>query len=673
MKSWKSILIAAALVALFPALSRAQWVPTNGPYCGGTVDFLCNAGENLVAGISAPMVSRPNLVPAGIFISRNRGESWKEVLSCSTDTRFVSTASIGKDLFVSSIHHVYLSSDDGRTWIEPDTSLSRFWITAFAAMSDQGRIRLFLATRQHGVFVSTDRGKSWWKSSSQVVPLMVASLAVSGRIVYAATDTGVLASTDYGISWHKEGLDYIGINEITVSGTGIIYVSSYPGLFYSTDRGNSWMVANSPARGGPVSVVSVSGRRLFARVGRSLFVSTNSGKDWKSLGLENEWVTSVVVDGKDIFVGTNSDGVYRSDNRGLTWRTVNDGTMKAGVFHLASDNTGIYAGAKGFGVYKSTNGGQSWHNLKISRNPGFFPNTVITSLDVSGNEVCARTWSALYYSPDAGASWKNAAINGRYGRWFASALALSGPIIFSSNEQTLVRSTDGGRSWSIADFGLGLSGDRPPAPASNHLQFVQQITRIGPDIISGPRVFGHPVIRQPQVIRNVQAIDCSGRNIYAGVTGGCFYFSGDQGDSWVRIDSGITAKDFNQITDVGGDIYALTEGDGVLKSTDSGRLWTKVNDGFTDFDAHVLVYSGQDLFVGTGNGIYFSDDRGRNWTRVNDGLKDSVVIGLTINGDYLYCGTWDHGVWKRKISDIVASAGRERHLSGKTEIDRKRE
>ena len=88
-----------------------------------------------------------------------------------------------------------------------------------------------------------------------------------------------------------------------------------------------------------------------------------------------------------------------------------------------------------------------------------------------------------------------------------------------------------------------------------------------------------------------------------------------------------------------------------------------------------VAFAGRKLIAGTTGGEVFvsTDDRGTHWEMVNDRLRDSVIIRLMISGGYLYCGSWDYGVWKRRISDIVASAGRESHLTGKTEIDRKKE
>ncbi len=45
MNSWNPVLVAAGLAALFPILSRIQWVPTDGPHCGGKVGIIYAHGK----------------------------------------------------------------------------------------------------------------------------------------------------------------------------------------------------------------------------------------------------------------------------------------------------------------------------------------------------------------------------------------------------------------------------------------------------------------------------------------------------------------------------------------------------------------------------------------------------------------------------------------------------
>lgn len=671
MKTWKIAVLTAAIIISTGAGSQAQWVPTNGPYCGGSVDFLTTRGENLIAGITAPPVSRPNLVPAGIFLSTDHGTSWKEVLRCSPETRFTSVVSSGRYALVGTIHSIYRSTDGGLTWIEPDTSLTRLWITALAAMTSRGKDRLFMATRDAGVYLSTDEGESWWQSGSRFAIRGAHALAVSGAVVFAATDTGVLASTDYGNSWHKAGLDYINVDRLSASADGTVYSSNFYGLFYSTDRGENWMVANNPARTRPPVLFSAKGRRVYASAGQFLYVSADRGKTWKNVGRTNRRVTSLVADGRYLFAGTAMYGVYRSTDSGVTWRPADKGLLKAGVLHLASGGADIYAGTKGFGVYKSIDGGKRWKKSAFDENTGYSPVNFVTALRARGADVCASTWGGLFYSTNAGKTWRRSSILGRYGRGFAAPLAHCDTIVYAGNQQTLIRSTDRGKSWSLADSGLGLSGNRPPAPGSRNLWKVFQTSRIGTRGSRFPAAVNQYAVPQrrfsgiarPRVIREVQAVACDGGKIYAGVTGGCVYVSTDKGGTWSELDSNITTTYFNQITHVDSTLYALTEGDGVFRSEDGGKSWVKVNAGFTDFDSHVLVHKGSDLFVGAGNGVYYSGDRGNHWTLFNTGLTDTVIIGLTVHGGYLYAGTWDYGVWKRKISEIVGAA-RSKQVSG---------
>src|ERR1035441_2975170 len=95
----------AALATMPTCVLRAQWVQTNGPY-GGAIQCFCVSGANLYAG---------NLF--GVFLSKDDGASWIAVnnglpngLRSTHDV--VALASIGTIIFAGAIYgNVFRTTD----------------------------------------------------------------------------------------------------------------------------------------------------------------------------------------------------------------------------------------------------------------------------------------------------------------------------------------------------------------------------------------------------------------------------------------------------------------------------------------------------------------------------------------------------------------------------------
>src|SRR5690554_1998241 len=68
-----------------------------------------------------------------------------------------------------------------------------------------------------------------------------------------------------------------------------------------------------------------------------------------------------------------------------------------------------------------------------------------------------------------------------------------------------------------------------------------------------------------------------------------------------------------------GYVFAGTKGGGVLRTTNDGEEWVKVNSGLTGMDVHALaVNSNGHIFAGAlDGGVFRSTNNGGSWTQVN--------------------------------------------------------
>src|SRR5581483_3241652 len=111
---------------------------------------------------------------------------------------------------------------------------------------------------------------------------------------------------------------------------------------------------------------------LYSALNKGLYKSTDRRATWKAIeeGLGTFQILSIAINPavpSTLYVGTFSDGVYRSVDSGRNWALINSGMRDyiAVVNALAVDPktpTTLYAGTT-MGVYKSLDNGGSWERI----------------------------------------------------------------------------------------------------------------------------------------------------------------------------------------------------------------------------------------------------------------------------------------------------------------------
>lgn len=274
------------------------------------------------------------------------------------------------------------------------------------------------------------------------------------------------------------------------------------GVWKTTDYGRTWVpifddqptgsigdVAVAPSNPNTIYVASGEGvQRPDLSVGNGMYKSTDAGKTWKHLGLEDGLqIGGLAIDPKNenkVFAavlghpyGPNKErGVYRTADGGKTWENVlfideNTGAIQvtidpadnnivyADMFasRLAPWENGQWSGA-GSGLYKSTDGGKTWKQLKgglpgredgLSRIGFCIAPSMHNRLFavVSANEKTG----GLYRSNDGGETWQKMSGDPRLwdrGDDFAEVkVDPKNPDIVYDANVVVWKSTDGGKTW----------------------------------------------------------------------------------------------------------------------------------------------------------------------------------------------------------------------------------
>jgi len=172
-----------------------------------------------------------------------------------------------------------------------------------------------------------------------------------------------------------------------------------------------------------------------------LFRSTNGGRSWTSAGLRAKAVTSLGQIGS-VIVAAGDDLFASSSDGGRTWRRLHPvGLPNEDVAALGTDRMTIDVVLRGAGLYRSTDRGRTFRQVSFMVGPAIRALALLSSRIIAGDVV-----SGVYVSRDGGSRWLHTATGKIMG------LAVGGEdrqqVLAAS--QGIARSSDGGRRWHTA-------------------------------------------------------------------------------------------------------------------------------------------------------------------------------------------------------------------------------
>lgn len=333
-------------------------------------------------------------------------------------------------------------------------------------------------------------------------------------------------------------------------------------------------------------------------------------------------ITDIAIDPRNNakwVVATASGGVWKTTNRGTTWKPVFDtyGSYSIGVVTMdprnpdivwlgTGENNSQRSVGYGDGVYKSLDGGETWSNMGLETSE-HIGKIVIDPRNSDRVYVAAQgpLWRSggergFYLTEDGGATWtrtlhisEETGISDIVQDWQDPDILYAatyqrrrhfGILIAGGPEGGIYKSTDAGKTWKKSNRGLP-GGD---------------LGRIGMAI-------------SPQKANVLYAV------VAAGNDRGGFYRSENKGETWKRMSDYmvVDAQYYMELFPDPNQFDRVYSVDMRLHVThDGGKSFERVPENRKHVDNHELEFDPEHpefLLVGCDGGIYESWDRGKTW------------------------------------------------------------
>jgi photosystem II stability/assembly factor-like uncharacterized protein len=172
--------------------------------------------------------------------------------------------------------------------------------------------------------------------------------------------------------------------------------------------------------------------------------------------------------GSTFFAGGHGIGVWVTNDDGVNWTTASADVTGFDVHGLAVDprnNTDVYVYAVGKGLLMSSDAGAHW-----SHRAGFADGNYLTGLTVTGDGtlLAGSPELGILASTDHGTNF--VPVRNATGQVYSLAsAATNGDVVIAAAQTGLFLTPDGGKSWSVGDPSVAVTGVAVDPANSSHL------------------------------------------------------------------------------------------------------------------------------------------------------------------------------------------------------------
>jgi photosystem II stability/assembly factor-like uncharacterized protein len=579
----------------------ATWTPLTDKQCSLAMGSIALDPVNpsiVYAGTGEQHFSADSYYGCGVLRSLDGGNTWtrlgatvfvrgriSRMLIVPSTAGTVATTTI----FAASDNGLFRSTDGGANWTLVRSGIA----TDFVIDPTDDRI-VYTAIRQQGVFRSANRGTTWEPlgtgfATTSIGRINIAIVPSSPTTLYASVANlttsmlnGIWRTIDSGVTW----------TQLAATGASCSTQCWYD-MYIAVHPTNP----NQLYFGGVSMYRSLDGGTTFSAIGSLI----GGG----AIHVDQHYLTFDPRNPQRIYAA-NDGGIYRSDNAGTTWASLNAGLeltqFYSGISLHPSERTIVLGGTQDNGTLRYSNsptwaaviGGDGGFTAINPDNPAVqFGETQWTTTSQSSGP--RRSDGAGFIRKVNGIVTTETAL-------FIPPLVMdpSNPSVLYFGTNRLYRTRDAAESWT---------------PIS-------------------------PLIATTGAISSIAPAATDPNTIYVGTSTGNLMVTRDSGIAWTTRTTGLPTR---AITDIAVDradpltAYVTVSGFGgnhVFRTVNAGQSWSSASGNLPDLPVNAVLLdpvSRAFVLVGTDLGVFVSADSGSTWTVIDDGMPNVAVFDLAYN------------------------------------------
>jgi photosystem II stability/assembly factor-like uncharacterized protein len=411
--------------------------------------------------VGAWVLSSPD---GGLYTSNDNGATWSVVpeMKGQSIRALVTAPSDPKVIVAGTLKGVYKTTDSGAHWklITPEGSQELHEVESIAI--DPKDPKTIYAGTWHLPWKTTDDGAHWSNIKEGVIDDSdVFSIIIDPKdpsVVYASACSGIYKSETAGTRFQKiQGIPSTARRTRVLmqdpQHQNIVFAGTTEGLYRTTDSGKTWIRTTGPELiVNDVFINPTDTNRVMLATDRGgVLVSNDDGASFRptNAGFSSRQITSYVEDFNHpgtIYVGLVNDkawgGVFMSTNGGLTWSQKNVGLEAHDVFSLGQASDGTLLAGTRHGIYRMN--GELW--TKVDKVTLELP---VTEQPPVAKPVTAKKKGAATHkvAPKPAPAKKKPAPKPFDGTVFS--FARDGEQVFAATSDGVLKSVDGGQSWTL--------------------------------------------------------------------------------------------------------------------------------------------------------------------------------------------------------------------------------
>ena len=311
---------------------------------------------------------------------------------------------------------LYRSTDNGENWERTNAVESDEYIRSIETIN-----QTVLVATYNRLICSSDNGNTWMQANG-LENITITSITSIGSILFVGTHDihGVYCSSDNGLHWMPAGLvldsNSMGIYNVEVCGT-VLFVGGKSGLYRSTNYGKNWTKIAVDNEDGKVwCIKSKDNKLLFCVEDGILFRSKDYGSTWLKLSYSDtlRYVSNIVVSGESLYdvtklyggccTGTTSLRISRSTDDGESWNDVEHESSFTSPLCFAAGDENIFVGTMYNGIFRSSDKGENWTKVNIGLQTIRLNTFSVFGLNLYGKHYGTNDYT--YVSQDYGESWE---------------------------------------------------------------------------------------------------------------------------------------------------------------------------------------------------------------------------------------------------------------------------